>query len=166
MIRRPPRSTLFPYTTLFRSHEPAAAHILPKLARAELSDEIQVRQAVAVHVGGAETGAVVVVDFLVGLAGVVDDAVLERDAARGEPVRELEVVKCGGALGLLDFLLGASEQPRRPRRGDWWATMGTARGESGDRRRQQNGGPGHQVGPPRLRGTTWFRRRCRRSPHF
>src|SRR5256885_7308665 len=25
MIRRPPRSTLFPYTTLFRSHE----HILP-----------------------------------------------------------------------------------------------------------------------------------------
>src|SRR3989442_9550615 len=25
MIRRPPRSTLFPYTTLFRSHLPAAA---------------------------------------------------------------------------------------------------------------------------------------------
>src|SRR2546429_2877811 len=24
MIRRPPRSTLFPYTTLFRSHSPAA----------------------------------------------------------------------------------------------------------------------------------------------
>src|SRR5687767_15372222 len=29
MIRRPPRSTLFPYTTLFRSvHEPARAHHL------------------------------------------------------------------------------------------------------------------------------------------
>src|SRR3712207_6863387 len=25
MIRRPPRSTLFPYTTLFRSHDPALA---------------------------------------------------------------------------------------------------------------------------------------------
>src|SRR2546430_8866977 len=25
MIRRPPRSTLFPYTTLFRSHAPGAA---------------------------------------------------------------------------------------------------------------------------------------------
>src|SRR3989442_6286131 len=25
MIRRPPRSTLFPYTTLFRSHRPAMA---------------------------------------------------------------------------------------------------------------------------------------------
>src|SRR2546430_7777969 len=157
MIRRPPRSTLFPYTTLFRSHEPTAAHILPELARAELGDEIQVRQAVAVHVGGAQAGAVVVVDFLVGLAGVVDDAVLERDAARGEPVRELEVVKCGGALGLLDFLLGASEQPRRPRRGDWWATMGTARAERGDRRRQQNGGPGHEVRPPGRWVTPWSR---------
>src|SRR3989454_4864964 len=28
MIRRPPRSTLFPYTTLFRSH-PAAASVVP-----------------------------------------------------------------------------------------------------------------------------------------
>src|SRR5258708_23616636 len=26
MIRRPPRSTLFPYTTLFRSREPGARH--------------------------------------------------------------------------------------------------------------------------------------------
>src|SRR3712207_6873168 len=28
MIRRPPRSTLFPYTTLFRSHPPVAARRL------------------------------------------------------------------------------------------------------------------------------------------
>src|SRR5258706_12778737 len=27
MIRRPPRSTLFPYTTLFRSHVGAGAHV-------------------------------------------------------------------------------------------------------------------------------------------
>src|SRR5256885_340274 len=27
MIRRPPRSTLFPYTTLFRSHRRPAAHV-------------------------------------------------------------------------------------------------------------------------------------------
>src|SRR2546429_2722278 len=27
MIRRPPRSTLFPYTTLFRSHTVAALHV-------------------------------------------------------------------------------------------------------------------------------------------
>src|SRR5256885_12069035 len=29
MIRRPPRSTLFPYTTLFRSHDPARTHRPP-----------------------------------------------------------------------------------------------------------------------------------------
>src|SRR2546427_5224024 len=29
MIRRPPRSTLFPYTTLFRSPHPAEARLLP-----------------------------------------------------------------------------------------------------------------------------------------
>src|SRR5204863_1996372 len=28
MIRRPPRSTLFPYTTLFRSHDPAVQRAL------------------------------------------------------------------------------------------------------------------------------------------
>src|SRR5688572_31686518 len=29
MIRRPPRSTLFPYTTLFRSHRPSIGSRLP-----------------------------------------------------------------------------------------------------------------------------------------
>src|SRR2546426_2991737 len=29
MIRRPPRSTLFPYTTLFRSREPLGAGVAP-----------------------------------------------------------------------------------------------------------------------------------------
>src|SRR3712207_7907546 len=56
MIRRPPRSTLFPYTTLFRSRrvdEPAAAHgdsCVPDLARSG------VRPAVAEEddVGGPE----------------------------------------------------------------------------------------------------------------
>src|SRR3712207_6955007 len=43
MIRRPPRSTLFPYTTLFRSHEPArrvANHLL--LVREERVDSQEV----------------------------------------------------------------------------------------------------------------------------
>src|SRR3712207_6887149 len=31
MIRRPPRSTLFPYTTLFRSHENALVRIDPEI---------------------------------------------------------------------------------------------------------------------------------------
>src|SRR3712207_7621607 len=47
MIRRPPRSTLFPYTTLFRSHvdedQPARAHE-PELARDHRVDEVGVRR--------------------------------------------------------------------------------------------------------------------------
>src|SRR3712207_7501039 len=34
MIRRPPRSTLFPYTTLFRSHPDVPVHLRPDAAHA------------------------------------------------------------------------------------------------------------------------------------
>src|SRR2546425_9702571 len=39
MIRRPPRSTLFPYTTLFRSHRPARPHQRPDRALRRLPQE-------------------------------------------------------------------------------------------------------------------------------
>src|SRR2546430_6058149 len=39
MIRRPPRSTLFPYTTLFRSHD--AGHVAPLLLLGELDGAVQ-----------------------------------------------------------------------------------------------------------------------------
>src|SRR3712207_8877951 len=39
MIRRPPRSTLFPYTTLFRSHLDAMVEALVDLAEGELVDQ-------------------------------------------------------------------------------------------------------------------------------
>src|SRR3712207_7035269 len=39
MIRRPPRSTLFPYTTLFRSE--AMASVLSSLARGELHQPLR-----------------------------------------------------------------------------------------------------------------------------
>src|SRR2546430_10124787 len=38
MIRRPPRSTLFPYTTLFRSHRPAALRTRPLVAEVDRMD--------------------------------------------------------------------------------------------------------------------------------
>src|SRR2546425_6517236 len=41
MIRRPPRSTLFPYTTLFRSLGRAARH--PGLDEVEIQDQVQRR---------------------------------------------------------------------------------------------------------------------------
>src|SRR2546422_2934261 len=43
MIRRPPRSTLFPYTTLFRSH-PGSQHV-GRVAR--VAQHVEVRAAVA-----------------------------------------------------------------------------------------------------------------------
>src|SRR5947208_11179849 len=36
MIRRPPRSTLFPYTTLFRSYDVADAYAIPASVRGKL----------------------------------------------------------------------------------------------------------------------------------
>src|SRR3712207_1081920 len=38
MIRRPPRSTLFPYTTLFRSHGTRTLHFFLRKAQAEAPD--------------------------------------------------------------------------------------------------------------------------------
>src|SRR5438105_9481035 len=43
MIRRPPRSTLFPYTTLFRSIEPASITVWPRVPERRLRCEDDVR---------------------------------------------------------------------------------------------------------------------------
>src|SRR3712207_8000337 len=70
MIRRPPRSTLFPYTTLFRSDDADARHLegLPHLRLAEHDLALDGAQ----HAGKGRTD---VVD------GLVDDAVqLDVDA--------------------------------------------------------------------------------------
>ena len=60
---------------------------------ADLVDEVDVEQPVAVDVRHGDAVAVVVVDRLVVLAGVVDDVVDEGDAAFAGPVGELEVVE-------------------------------------------------------------------------
>src|SRR2546426_9170532 len=51
MIRRPPRSTLFPYTTLFRSHRPA------RPARAHAGRAPVDREGAGVEVRGEPGGA-------------------------------------------------------------------------------------------------------------
>src|SRR3989449_7195051 len=69
MIRRPPRSTLFPYTTLFRSHSAAATTTAPAPApSAHQSRGPPCRD-------GAATGAAWVCDFesASGLVGVLID---------------------------------------------------------------------------------------------
>src|SRR3712207_7021863 len=62
MIRRPPRSTLFPYTTLFRSHadgEPDAARRArdrPRPVLAERGRRADLRALRAAGLGGAAAG--------------------------------------------------------------------------------------------------------------
>ena len=63
--------------------ELAAAEVLPELVAADLVDEVDVGQAVAVDVRHRDAVAVIVVDRLVVLPGVVDDVVHEGDAALG-----------------------------------------------------------------------------------
>src|SRR3712207_8952944 len=52
MIRRPPRSTLFPYTTLFRSHRSRPALILPGPSSSTSSAGPQGGRQTAVTSGG------------------------------------------------------------------------------------------------------------------
>src|SRR3712207_8718585 len=54
MIRRPPRSTLFPYTTLFRSARPAQ---LVLLVHDELHDDLGFGHLAMDHAQDLETGA-------------------------------------------------------------------------------------------------------------
>src|SRR6266511_3681335 len=68
MIRRPPRSTLFPYTTLFRSHGPHSSRQLPsatgfrgldlkrqlRLGTRELFEELRATHGIAAFAGSAE----------------------------------------------------------------------------------------------------------------
>src|SRR3712207_7111996 len=56
MIRRPPRSTLFPYTTLFRSEEAAAALRELSATRAAISEGQRVAWAAAMDLATQQAG--------------------------------------------------------------------------------------------------------------
>ncbi len=72
-------------------HEPTVTQVLPELVGAELRDEIEIGETIAIDVRGAQSASVVVVNELIVLARVVDDPVHERDAASLLPIRVLEV---------------------------------------------------------------------------
>jgi hypothetical protein len=89
----------------------SAAEVSPQLIAADLTDEINVREPVAVDIGNSEAVAMIVVSRLVRLAGVVDNAVLERDAAPGQSIGELEVVKHRRRGSGLDLRLAKRLEP-------------------------------------------------------
>src|SRR3989449_4424377 len=91
MIRRPPRSTLFPYTTLFRSAMGVELHLHPQvdpaLERAHLVDDLERPLAVAVFDGRDVDEVVVLLAGRVAqpaqhVAQPVDRDVHDRIAAR------------------------------------------------------------------------------------
>ena len=80
-------------------HEPSAAGVLPQLVGAELGGEVEIGEAIAIHVSGTHSGSVVVVDQLVILPRVVYDTVYEADTAGLPPISETEVVRDGRMRG-------------------------------------------------------------------
>src|SRR2546428_3267940 len=59
MIRRPPRSTLFPYTTLFRSKNPTIQQLADCLGLNPTLDRTQIWDVVIIGAGPAGLGAAV-----------------------------------------------------------------------------------------------------------
>src|SRR2546430_4540145 len=70
MIRRPPRSTLFPYTTLFRSIEKARSYSMPKenieraVARGSGADSDGTSYETVIYEGYGPRGVAVIVEAL------------------------------------------------------------------------------------------------------
>src|SRR6266496_5268152 len=105
MIRRPPRSTLFPYTTLFRSHRGRAEHPRPAARPADQAD----RLADAVHERG---------DVLLQARGGVVRVVARQPSAAGarqvagEPVGEVGEQSLPGDVAIPDPAV--DQDQRRP----------------------------------------------------
>ena len=83
--------------------ESTATDVLPKLVAANLADKVDVRQTISIDIRDRHAIAMIVVSRFVGLAGVVDDAVPERDAAPRQLVCELKVVKRADTGSRLDL---------------------------------------------------------------
>src|SRR5256885_14375505 len=85
MIRRPPRSTLFPYTTLFRS---VVAGLVQDQYRGVAQE--QLGQGQLAQLAGRQARAAFAQHGLVALGQAADEAVRARDLAGGDDLRSEE----------------------------------------------------------------------------
>src|SRR3989441_10559418 len=91
MIRRPPRSTLFPYTTLFRSEEAGAFSLVLELVPAPLASQITKAltiPTIGIGAGPACDGQVLVLHDMLGLNEEFAAKFVKRYAALAKDVRE------------------------------------------------------------------------------
>src|SRR5256885_3774495 len=119
MIRRPPRSTLFPYTTLFRSPVNVAIIGRPNVGKSSLGNARVGHERVLVHEApGTTRDAVDITLVYEGRTYVlVDTAGIRRKGRVHEPVEKLAVVRalrslerCHVAVVVLDASEGAAAQ--------------------------------------------------------
>src|SRR2546422_11742600 len=111
MIRRPPRSTLFPYTTLFRSPFTETKHLFQNLGDGTLfhSGSLAIRQAVA---SSANITYKILYNSAVAMTG-------GQDAAGAMPVPEL--ARSLAAEGGKRIIVMTDEPDKHPK-GTAWAT--------------------------------------------
>ena len=153
-------ATATPAAAVMSSKLAAAERCFQSWFAAELVDEVDVGQPVAVHVGDRQAVAVVVVHRLVGDGRVIDDAVLEREAARRLPIAKLEVVErreAGNRLGLrrrellqprhVPQLVGDEAERALRRRGLRRLRRAARAGRQEDGRRDGAAGDGDRHGP-------------------
>src|SRR2546429_9594508 len=125
MIRRPPRSTLFPYTTLFRSHDVVVVALRRGVHRAVVR---VVEPVLRVRLHGPDRGARVTRHLELGD---------HLDVPRRRVAQDLDVVRAGkeaAAPGPIDG--GARAERGRPMsvRVGWVAASSAHRGELGEAR--------------------------------
>src|SRR3712207_6954110 len=101
MIRRPPRSTLFPYTTLFRSKSPCSRAIRPSIRNAILmtnrspSSRARVSASSSGSVASGKLRSEEHTSELQSRQYLVCRLLLEKKKAQGNPPHEVELVQGG-----------------------------------------------------------------------
>src|SRR2546427_12689832 len=109
MIRRPPRSTLFPYTTLFRS----------VVDSGDFAEFKRVKEQATVAVGGKPSRAVLVIRFCSCRTWRMTAQIENGRMGTNRAARQIEIssnVKTGHALenDLFDSIVGALQCARNP----------------------------------------------------
>src|SRR2546426_5536434 len=103
MIRRPPRSTLFPYTTLFRSNQQQVRTLLNQRANVNArSGDGSTALLWAAHWNDLET------------AGLLIHAGADANAANDFRMTPLSQACINGSAALVDLLLKAGANPNTP----------------------------------------------------
>src|SRR5688572_25905218 len=115
MLRRPPRSTLFPYTTLFRSRE-AQAGLLALLAAPELLQKVVASGIVLLQIGSREGIEVVPAEVSLGELGkvlpLIDERVRSPLAAADMPDRFVGFALQRPSVGSRDSAMPLSQEEK------------------------------------------------------